>query len=162
MSDRKFVLPEGTRAACASVLGALLAWAWPAVALADNYMTGISGEIDSTTYEMKSGSGHFANAMTDIVFDITTKFMLPVAIVIVVSKAVYIAVFGIMAAADPLHLIQKKSTNDFESVSPEEAKRAFATEIRKTAKALIVVLGLWTFINAVARIVMYLFAIMGA
>lgn len=162
MSTGKCILPKKTRTACASALGSLIVWAAPVVALADTYKTDISGEIDPSTYQMKKGGGNFANATVDIVFDITTKFLLPVAIVAVVAKAVYIAIFGIMAAADPLHLIQKKSGNDFESVSPEDAKRAFAEEIRKTAKALIVVLGLWTFINAVARIVMYVFVIMGS
>ena len=171
-----------TTAACTAI-GA------PTPALAVKYMENLDAKalIESSG----DGSTFTQNLIENLMEPIVTKFMLPLAIVVVAWRSVYIAVFCVMGATDPLHVINEKNLSsirrhggveirakrankadetlesrsptwsDFEAIDQEIAVRALKDELRKMARGLIVVMGIWVILEAIMRVVLFIFASVG-
>lgn len=124
----------------------------------------------------------------DVVQVVLTQFLLPLAILMSIWRSMYFAIFCVLAHTDPLHLLNERNLSmirqttgtsakartqqrrqraleqtspafgDFESVEPEIGKAALKDELRKTARSLVVVMGMWLFFQMIILIVTFLLA----
>lgn len=134
--------------------------------------------------------GALTSGLVGILESVTNKFLLPVAVMVCIWRSAYIALFCVVAHTDPLHVINEKNMTqvathgsdmksrmarrrqrsfeqgsvaygDLESVDAEIAKQALMDEVRKSARSLLVVLGFWVFLNAILKVVQYVFGVFG-
>lgn len=137
----------------------------------------------------QTGAG-LTTSLIGVLESITNSFLLPIAIMVCIWRSAYIALFCVVAHTDPLHVINEKNMTqvathgsdmksrmarrrqrsfeqgsvaygDLESVDAEIAKQALFDELRKSARSLLVVLGFWVFLNAIIKVVQYVFKTFG-
>lgn len=161
-----------------------------ALATDGSYMTNIDPEdLFDSDGTVKAGVS-LATKTINVIQSVTTGFLLPVGIGMSIWRSAYFAIFCVMASTDPLHLLNEKNLTriigdrgtsgksrranrvqgalemttvaqgDFEYVNPEIGMAALKDELRKSARSLVVVFGLWTFIQIIARIVYWVFLVL--
>lgn len=171
------------RAVAVSVSAAAITWATPAAALAAKYM-----DVHADK-QVTSDDPVIAKTMIEVVQMLLTTFLLPIAILISVWRSMYYAIFCVLAHTDPLHLLNERNLSmirqttgtsmkartqqrrqralesstpafgDFETVEPEIGVAALKDELRRTARSLIVVFCVWSFIQIIIYLVTFFLGI---